>query len=81
MGSFGFHCSSCDLPILSEGPDKHDYCFKCEEPFSTNENGGGCVSESHLLTLDGSNFHVYETDKTIEKSDKIWIFLYVAISC
>lgn len=31
--------------------------------------------------MDGSNFHVYETDKTIEKSDKIWIFLYVAISC
>jgi len=57
MGCFGFHCSSCDLPILSEGPDKYDYCFKCEEPFSTNENGGGCVSESHLLTLDGSNFH------------------------
>jgi len=31
--------------------------------------------------MDGSNFHVYETDKTIEKSEKIWIFLYVAISC
>ena len=57
MGSFGFHCASCDLPILSGGPDSHDCCFKCEEPFSTNERGGGCVSESHLLTLDGSNFH------------------------
>lgn len=57
MGSFGFHCAGCDLPILSEGPDKDDSCFKCEEPFNTNENGGGCVSESHLLTLDGSNFH------------------------
>jgi hypothetical protein len=57
MGCFGFHCASCDLPILSEGPDSHDCCFKCEEPFSTNERGGGCVSESHLLTLDGSNFH------------------------
>jgi len=53
MGSFGFHCADCDLPMLSEGPDKHDYCFKCEEDFSTNESGGGCQSSNHLLSPNG----------------------------
>jgi hypothetical protein len=53
MGSFGFHCADCDLPMLSEGPDKHDYCFKCEEQFSTNESGGGCQSSNHLLSPNG----------------------------
>jgi len=53
MGSFGFHCADCDLPMLSEGPDKHDYCFKCEESFSDNERGGGCQSSNHLLSPNG----------------------------
>ena len=53
MGSFGFHCADCDLPMLSDGPDKHDYCFKCEEHFSDNERGGGCQSSNHLLSPNG----------------------------
>ena len=56
MGSFGFHCADCDLPMLSDGPDKHDYCFKCEESFSDNERGGGCQSSNHLLSPNGDVF-------------------------
>ena len=56
MGCFGFHCADCDLPMLSSGPDKHDYCFKCEEHFSDNEHGGGCKSTNYLLSPDGEVF-------------------------
>ena len=53
MGSFGFHCANCDLPMLSDGPDKHDYCFKCEEPFCDHDRGGGCQSTNYLMSPDG----------------------------
>ena len=56
MGSFGFHCAECDLPMLSDGPTKDDYCFKCEEEFSTLEEGGGCKSTNYLLSPDGEVF-------------------------
>jgi hypothetical protein len=56
MGSFGFHCASCDLPMLSDGPTKDDYCFKCEEEFSTLEEGGGCKSTNYLLSPSGEVF-------------------------
>ena len=55
MGSFGFHCAECDLPMLSDGPTKDDYCFKCEEEFSTLEEGGGCKSTNYLLSPDGDS--------------------------
>ena len=56
MGSFGFHCAGCDTPMLSEGPDKHDSCFKCEECFG-DEDLGGCKSINYLMSPDGK---VYE---------------------
>ena len=53
MGSFGFHCANCDLPMLSDGPDKHDHCFKCEETFCDHDRGGGCKSTNYLMSPDG----------------------------
>ena len=60
MGCFGFHCAGCDLPMLSEGPDKYDQCFKCEETFSDRQGGGGCKSTNYLLSPDGE---VYEEEE------------------
>ena len=57
MGSFGFHCAECDIPMLSEGPDKYCHCFKCEEDFVDNEELGGCKSVNYLMSPDGE---VYE---------------------
>tara|TARA_R100001244_G_scaffold102398_1_gene76314 strand:+ start:188 stop:796 length:609 start_codon:yes stop_codon:yes gene_type:complete len=31
MGNFSWNCCDCGNQILSDGPDKEDYCFKCEE--------------------------------------------------
>ena len=50
MGSFGFHCAECDLPMLSDGPTIDDCCFKCEEEFAIHEDGGGCKSTNYLLS-------------------------------
>jgi len=50
MGSFGFVCGSCDTPMLSDGPDKNDSCFKCEECFGDSEELGGCKSTNYLLS-------------------------------
>jgi len=57
MGSFGFHCAECDLPMLSEGPDRHDACFKCEDCFGDGDDLGGCKSINYLMSPDGE---VYE---------------------
>ena len=59
MGSFGFHCAECDVPMLSDGPDKHCHCFKCEEEFVDNEDLGGCKSANYLMSPDGE---VYEEE-------------------
>ncbi len=42
--------------MLSDDPTKDDYCFKCEEEFSTLEEGGGCKSTNYLLSPDGEVF-------------------------
>jgi len=57
MGSFGFHCAECDVPMLSDGPTRHCHCFKCEEDFVDNEELGGCKSVNYLMSPDGE---VYE---------------------
>ena len=54
MGSFGFHCAVCEQPMLSDGPDYGEHCFKCEEEFSEK---GGCKSTNYLLSPNGE---VYE---------------------
>ncbi len=57
MGSFGFCCGYCDTPMLSDGPDRYDSCFKCEECFGHDDELGGCKSTNYLLSPDGE---VYE---------------------
>jgi len=56
MGSFGFHCAECDLPMLSDGPHRHDACFKCEECFGDGDDLGGCKSTNYLMSPDGEVF-------------------------
>jgi len=56
MGSFGFHCAECDVPMLSDGPHRHDACFKCEECFGDGDDLGGCKSTNYLMSPDGEVF-------------------------